>query len=89
MAATLDKAVPWGRSFDEYVRMFDLSDSDLHSRILDCAGGPASFNVEMRRRGRIVVSCDPIYQFSAASTKLLKPSSGKPPSPAIISSGPK
>lgn len=66
MAVTLDKVVPWGRSLDEYVRMFDLSASDPQSRILDCAAGPASFNVEMHRRGRTVVSCDPIYEFSAA-----------------------
>ena len=66
MAASLDKAVPWGRQFDEYVRMFDLSATDLGLRILDCAGGPASFNAEARRRGHTVVSCDPIYQFAAA-----------------------
>ncbi len=65
MSVSLDKAAPWGRTLDEYVRMFDLSHADLESRILDCAGGPASFNAEMRRRGRTVVSCDPIYQFSA------------------------
>ncbi len=66
MAVNLDQVVPWGRSLDEYVRMFDLTPADLDSRILDCAGGPASFNVEMHRRGRSVVSCDPIYQFSTA-----------------------
>ena len=65
MSVNLDQVVPWGRSLDEYVRMFDLAQRDLESRILDCGGGPASFNVEMHRRGRTVVSCDPIYQFSA------------------------
>jgi SAM-dependent methyltransferase len=62
----LDSVVPWGRSLDEYVRMFDLTPGDLGSRILDCAAGPASFNAEMHRRGRRVVSCDPIYEFSAS-----------------------
>lgn len=66
MAVSLDKAVPWGRGFDEYVRMFNLSAANLTSRILDCAGGPASFNAEVHRRGGQVISCDPIYQFSAA-----------------------
>jgi SAM-dependent methyltransferase len=66
MAAFLDKAVPWGRSFDEYVRMFNLSAANLTSRILDCAGGPASFNAEIRKLGGKVISCDPIYQFSPA-----------------------
>ncbi len=65
MAFTLDKVVPWGRSFEEYVRMFRLTESDLVSGILDVAGGPASFNAAMHARGRRVVSCDPLYQFSA------------------------
>jgi hypothetical protein len=43
---TLDRIVPWGRSFDEYQHMFALSDVDLRSRILGCADGPAAFNVE-------------------------------------------
>lgn len=60
----LTQVVPWGRSLNEYVRMFDLSEDDLSTRILDCGGGPASFNAEMHARGRNVVSCDPIYGFS-------------------------
>jgi hypothetical protein len=55
----------WGRSFDEYRRMFDLTDDALRLRIVGCADGPASFNAEMNRRGRRVVSVDPLYQFSA------------------------
>jgi hypothetical protein len=43
VAFTLDKVVPWGRSFDEYVRMFDLTPADLGKRILGCGDGPASF----------------------------------------------
>jgi len=58
----LDHIVPWGRSFEEYVRMFALSDEDLARSILDCAAGPSSFQAEMRRRGGRVVSVDPIYQ---------------------------
>ena len=62
---TLDQVVPWGRSFDEYQRMFALSDDDLRRRILGCGDGPASFNAEATRRGMRVTSCDPIYQFTA------------------------
>jgi hypothetical protein len=64
MGFKLENVVPWGRSLDEYIRMFDLTADDLSLKILDCAGGPASFNVEMNRKGYIVISCDPIYQFS-------------------------
>jgi hypothetical protein len=62
MAFKYEEALPWGRSFDEYRRIFDLTDEDLSRSILGCADGPASFNAEMFRRGRRVVSCDPLYE---------------------------
>ena len=61
----LDNVVPWGRSFDEYLRMFNLTKADLKKKILDCAGGPAGFNAKMSSLGNQVISCDPIYQFTA------------------------
>ena len=64
MGFKLENVVPWGRSLEEYIRMFNLTADDLRLKILDCAGGPASFNVEMTRKGYNVISCDPIYQFS-------------------------
>src|SRR5258706_6896915 len=60
---TLDQIVPWGRSFDEYRRMFALSDDDLRARILGCADGPASFNADATRLGGHVTSCDPLYRW--------------------------
>ena len=66
---TLSSVVPWGRSFDEYVRMFALTDVELGRGILGCGDGPASFNVEATRRGIRVVSCDPLYQFDAAQIR--------------------
>ena len=60
---TLDQIVPWGRSFDEYRRMFALTDAELRLRILACADGPASFNAEATRRGAKVISCDPLYRW--------------------------
>lgn len=65
MGLQLNTVIPWGRSFDEYVQMFDLSPQDLNLNLLDAAGGPASFNAEMTQQGYSVISCDPIYQFSA------------------------
>jgi hypothetical protein len=50
---TLDQIVPWGRSFEEYRRMFAPSDADLRLRVLGCADGPASFNAEARRIGHL------------------------------------
>jgi hypothetical protein len=66
---TLDQIVPWGRSFDEYRRMFALSDSDLRVRILGCADGPAGFNAEATRLGADVVSCDPLYRWNASDIR--------------------
>jgi hypothetical protein len=57
--------VPWGRSFDEYRRMFALTDDALRLRMLGCGDGPASFNAEATRRGTHVISCDPIYRYDA------------------------
>jgi hypothetical protein len=62
---TLDQVVPWGRSFDEYRRMFALSDEDLRGRILGCGDGPASFNASATVRGSRIISCDPIYRYGA------------------------
>jgi hypothetical protein len=66
---TLSSVVPWGRSYDEYVRMFAVSEADRAGRILGCGDGPASFNAEATRRGSRVISCDPIYRFSAAQLR--------------------
>jgi len=65
MAFTLEKIVPWGRSFDEYVAMFALSADDLAGRILGCGDGPASFNAVLSGQGGRVISADPMYAFSA------------------------
>lgn len=66
MEQRLSDVVPWGRSLDEYVGMFDLGTDDLGRRILDCAGGPASFAAELASAGGQVVACDPIYRHPAA-----------------------
>ena len=63
MGFTLDKVVPWGRSYEEYIGMFDLSEVDLRLRILGCGDGPAEFNAKLSERGGNVVSFDPIYTF--------------------------
>lgn len=65
MAVQLERVIPFGRSFDEYQRMFKLSESDLQQQILGVGDGPASFNAEATQMGYSVVSIDPIYQFSA------------------------
>ena len=60
----LNEIVPWGRSFNEYRLMFNLTDQDLGQSIIGCGDGPASFNAGLTARGGRIVSVDPIYRFS-------------------------
>jgi hypothetical protein len=69
MAMELSHVVPWGRSRDEYTRMFALTANDLSKKILGCGDGPASFNAEMTAAGRSVISIDPIYTFNGAQIR--------------------
>lgn len=65
----LEKVVPFGRSLDEYIKMFDLSPNDLQQRILGVGDGPASFNAEGTKVGLNITSIDPIYQFTGVEIR--------------------
>ena len=69
MTLNLKNVVPWGRSFEEYRRMFALTEGDLKKQILGCADGPASFNAELSQAGGSVVSFDPLYRHSVATIR--------------------
>jgi len=64
MAFKYEEVVPWGRSFEEYQRMFALTDEELRMSIVGCGDGPASFNAGALKRGGRVISCDPLYMCS-------------------------
>jgi hypothetical protein len=49
--------------------MFSLDEPDLDRRLIGCADGPASFNAEASQAGSRVVSCDPLYAFSAEEVR--------------------
>ena len=62
----LDRIVFIGRTYFEYLRMFDLNESNLkHGAVLDCAAGPSSFSAEARKLGFHVTACDTLYQVPA------------------------
>lgn len=65
MGFNLQQAVPWGRSFDEYCAMFQLSAANLRRSILGAGDGPAAFNAVLSAKGGRIISADPIYAFSA------------------------
>jgi hypothetical protein len=69
MVFKYENVVPWGRSYEEYIRMFNLSEADLGKKILGCGDGPASFNAIMHQNGNKMISLDPIYQFSKDQIK--------------------
>lgn len=64
MSIQYKSVVPWGRSYDEYVHMFNLTAGNLKKKILGCGDGPSSFNFELTQKGGNIVSIDPIYQMS-------------------------
>ncbi len=64
MAMVLEKVVPFGRSLDEYQKMFNLTAADFAGQILGVADGPASFNAEATKQGYSITSIDPIYDFA-------------------------
>jgi SAM-dependent methyltransferase len=65
MVMQLEKVVPFGRSLDEYLKMFNLTPDALQQRILGVGDGPASFNAEATQQGGKITSVDPLYQFTA------------------------
>lgn len=69
MAFTLSSVVPWGRTFQEYQKMFLLDQTALSKKIADFGGGPSSFNCEASAQGCSVTSFDPVYQFTSGQLR--------------------
>lgn len=52
----------YGRTFEEYCRLFDLSGGDLADQwVLDCPGGPGSFTAVAAQVATDAVAVDPAY----------------------------
>ncbi len=69
-ALSLDSIGFFGRSYDEYLRLFALDAAALsRRRILDVAAGPASFAAEASRRGLDVTAVDPLYGCTPAALR--------------------
>lgn len=59
--AALRSELPLGRTFEEYIQMFNLSVDDLSKRIIGCGDGISDFNKRMKELGYRTISCDPVY----------------------------
>ncbi len=55
------KLVLWGHGVDEYREMFDLSQDEINSRILEYGCGPSAVNYQQTQKNHQVVSCDPLF----------------------------
>jgi hypothetical protein len=55
------KLVLWGYGVEEYREMFDLSQEDMDSRILEYGCGPSAVNVQQFNETHEAVSCDPLF----------------------------
>lgn len=65
MKLDLKDIVLVGRTFDEYYKMFNISNINKNAKILDVASGVSSFCAEARALGYDVTASDRIYCFSA------------------------
>jgi hypothetical protein len=55
------KLVLWGHHIDEYKEMFDLSQKELNSNILEYGCGPSAVNTQQTQKNHKVTSCDPLF----------------------------
>lgn len=55
------KLVLWGHGVDEYREMFDLSQDDMNSSILEYGCGPSAVNSRQTANNNKVISCDPLF----------------------------
>lgn len=63
----IDRIAFIGRTYREYMSMFDLDESVFkNGPVLDCPAGPSSFKAEARGPGFEVVACDLFYGIPAA-----------------------
>ncbi|MNH74769.1 hypothetical protein D3C73_269880 [compost metagenome] len=71
MKLDLERIVFIGRTYSEYLAMFDLHETELAGRvILDCPAGACSFTAEGGRRGYDIIAADIAYQFGPDELEL-------------------
>lgn len=67
---SIDEVYPWGHTLEDYRKIFQLTDGELSKRLISFADGTASVNSELMQTGRMMVSVDPIYQFSTSDIEM-------------------
>ncbi|RIN31097.1 SAM-dependent methyltransferase, partial [Staphylococcus succinus] len=61
----IERIIFIGRTYKEYLNMFDLSLPELErKKILDCPAGACSFSAIGRQKGLNIEACDIAYYFN-------------------------
>ena len=61
----IDRIAFFGRTYEEYLKIFDLDEEILdRGEILDCPAGASSFTAESLQKGFSVTACDLLYDLS-------------------------
>lgn len=55
------KLVLWGHGTQDYLEMFDLSQTEIEAGILEYGCGPSAVNSQLTSQKMKVVSCDPLF----------------------------
>lgn len=55
------KLVLWGHNAEDFREMFDLTQDDLNSKILEFGCGPSAVNAQQKTKNHEVISCDPLF----------------------------
>ncbi|MEH7545500.1 SAM-dependent methyltransferase [Neobacillus vireti] len=70
MKLELERIVFIGRTFEEYIDMFSLSNEELKGKkLLDCPAGACSFTAVGSKNGLKVTACDIAYYYSVDDLK--------------------
>ncbi|WP_163530165.1 class I SAM-dependent methyltransferase [Halobacillus ihumii] len=66
----LEKVIFIGRTYEEYMKMFSLSEDLLEGKkILDCPAGACSFTSVGQKKGLNITACDIVYDHSLEDLK--------------------
>lgn len=63
------KLVLWGHDLAEYCEMFELTQADLSSKILEVGSGPTAVNRQLTDKGGHIISCDALFGENEATLR--------------------
>lgn len=52
----------WGLQVSDYCNLFDLSENQLKTKLLEYGCGPTALNADVHQTASLMVSCDPLFK---------------------------